>query len=93
MTVHTQDGSPHTDGVRHVDVRGTTRAGALMTTIEAMSTLEPGRCLEITTDDPGAVLEIPRWATESGHTCESITTEGRHSCIVLRRGVRRAQAG
>lgn len=42
----------------------------------AAKTAQPGERIEIVTDDPAALVDIPAWSRMRRHQCEQIAREG-----------------
>ena len=55
-------------------------------TTQEMGELEPGQVLEMVTDDPAAVQDIPRWAKRAGHQFLKLFKEGGHFHFLIRKG-------
>jgi tRNA 2-thiouridine synthesizing protein A len=51
-----------------------------------MEKLETGHTLEMVTDDPAAVQDIPRWAKRAGHQFLKLWKEGEHFHFLIRKG-------
>ncbi|GGX45884.1 hypothetical protein GCM10007385_11720 [Tateyamaria omphalii] len=51
-----------------------------------MQNLASGDLLVITADDPAAVVDVPHFCTEAGHTLESADTDGPIQRYTIRKG-------
>jgi tRNA 2-thiouridine synthesizing protein A len=51
-----------------------------------MEKIEIGQVLEMVTDDPAAVQDIPRWAKRAGHQFLKLCKEGEHYHFLIRKG-------
>ena len=58
----------------------------LFNTTQEMEKLEAGQVLEMVTDDPTAVQDIPRWAKTERHQFLKLFKEGEHFHFLIRKG-------
>jgi TusA-related sulfurtransferase len=58
----------------------------IFNTTQEMETLKPGEVLEMVTDDPAAVQDIPRWAKRAGHQFIKLYKEDDHFYFLIRKG-------
>ncbi len=58
----------------------------IFNTTQEMEKIEIGQVLEMVTDDPAAVQDIPRWAKRAGHQFLKIFKEGEHYHFLIRKG-------
>ena len=58
----------------------------IFNTTQEMEKIEIGQVLEMVTDDPAAVQDIPRWAKRAGHQFLKLFKEGEHYHFLLRKG-------
>ncbi|KSV82704.1 sulfurtransferase TusA family protein [Ensifer sp. ENS10] len=65
------------------DLRGLKCPLPVLKTRKRMSSLAPGALLEIETTDPLAVIDIPHFCNEDGHTLEeSAAADGGHRFLI-----------
>ncbi len=57
----------------------------IFNTAQEMEKLETGQVLEMVTDDPAAVQDIPRWAKREGHQFLKLF-KNEHFHFVIRKG-------
>ena len=73
-------------GIEIYDLSGLKCPLPVLKTRKKMQALPAGALLVVQTSDPLAVIDIPHFCREDGHTLvETITTEGGHR-FVIRRG-------
>lgn len=60
----------------------------IFSTTQEMEKIEPGQVLEMVTDDPAAVQDIPRWAMRAGHQFLKLFKEGEHYHFLIRKGMK-----
>ena len=58
----------------------------IFNTTQEMEKIESGQVLEMVTDDPAAVQDIPRWAKRSGHQFLKLFKEGENYHFMIRKG-------
>ncbi|MCX9015179.1 MAG: sulfurtransferase TusA family protein [Candidatus Methanoperedens sp.] len=58
----------------------------IFNTTQEMEKLKPGEVLEMVTDDPAAVQDIPRWAKRAGHQFIKLYKEDDHFYFLIRKG-------
>jgi TusA-related sulfurtransferase len=58
----------------------------IFNTTQEMEKIEKGHTLEMVTDDPAAVQDIPRWAKRAGHHFLKLWKEGEHYHFLIRKG-------
>ncbi len=58
----------------------------IFNTTQEIETIESGQVLEMVTDDPAAVQDIPRWAKRAGHQFLKLFKEGEHYHFQIRKG-------
>lgn len=58
----------------------------IFNTTQEMEKIQPGQVLELITDDPAAVQDIPRWAKRAGHQFLKLFKEGEHYHFLIRKG-------
>ncbi len=58
----------------------------IFNTTQEMEKMHTGEVLEIITDDPAAVQDIPRWAKRTGHEFLKLFKEGEHYHFLIRKG-------
>jgi len=51
-----------------------------------LQTLKPGDELTIQADDPAAIVDVPHFCAEAGHTLVSATEQGSMQVYVIRKG-------
>ena len=45
-----------------------------------------GQCIELLTDDPAAIIDVPHFCAEAGHEIVSITKAAKHHIFIVRKG-------
>ena len=58
----------------------------IFNTTQEMEKIEVGEVLEMVTDDPAAVQDIPRWAKRAGHQFIKIYKKDDHFYFLIRKG-------
>ncbi len=58
----------------------------IFNTTQEMEKIDTGQTLEMVTDDPAAVQDIPRWAKRAGHQFLKLWKEGEHYHFLIRKG-------
>ena len=58
----------------------------IFNTTEEMEKIDIGQVLEMVTDDPAAVHDIPRWAKRAGHQFLKLFKEDEHYHFLIRKG-------
>ncbi|WP_152467081.1 sulfurtransferase TusA family protein [Sulfitobacter sp. THAF37] len=48
--------------------------------------LAPGDCIEMRADDPAAIVDVPHFCTEAGHTLVETRDEGAAQVYLVRKG-------
>lgn len=48
--------------------------------------LEVGECLEMTADDPAAIVDVPHFCAEAGHELVEMTDHGASQTYMVRKG-------
>lgn len=51
-----------------------------------LKSLQSGAILELLADDPAAVIDVPHFCSEAGHTLVSHTDAGPHQVYLIRKG-------
>ena len=50
-----------------------------------LSALEPGDRIRVVTDDPAAIVDMPHFCAEAGHTLEQSTEDGARTIWLIRK--------
>lgn len=50
-----------------------------------LQALKPGEHLTVLADDPAAIVDVPHFCTESGHSLVSSTIDGPHQTYVIQK--------
>jgi len=50
-----------------------------------LKALDPGQTLSVLADDPAAIIDIPHFCTEAGHTLVEMTEDGAVQRYVIRK--------
>jgi len=58
----------------------------IFNTNQEMEKIEVGEVLEMVTDDPAAVQDIPRWAKRGGHQFIKLYKKDDHFYFLIRKG-------
>ena len=58
----------------------------IFNTTQEIEKIGTGQTLEMVTDDPAAVQDIPRWAKRAGHQFLKLWKEGEHYHFLIRKG-------
>ncbi len=58
----------------------------IFNTTTEIEKLEPGEVLEMVTQDPAAVQDIPRWAKRAGHKLLKLYQEGDKFHFIIQKG-------
>lgn len=58
----------------------------IFNTTQEMEKMHVGEVLEMITDDPAAVQDIPRWAKRAGHEFLKLFKDGEHFHFLIRKG-------
>jgi len=79
-------GNPLTDGMIY-DLKGLKCPLPVLRTRKRMQTLAPGALITVETTDPLAVIDIPHFCNEDGHTLEqSEALAGGHRFVIRKKG-------
>jgi len=54
-------------------------------TREEIDKLEPGQILQVVTDDPASLEDIPRWAKRIGHTLIDVWKDGDNFYFIIKK--------
>lgn len=81
---------PETRPDAEIDARGLLCPLPVLKARKRLNALAPGALLALLTDDPAAVIDIPHFCTEAGHTLVADTDQGHpaHGWLI-RRGPQR----
>ena len=71
---------------RDVDARGLICPLPVLRARKVLAGLVPGDVLRIVADDPMAVVDLPHFCTEAGHSLLSCTDEDGAQVYLIRRG-------
>lgn len=69
-----------------LDARGLLCPLPVLKARKRLMALPVGGVLRVTADDPAAIVDVPHFCQEQGHTLESMTDEGAAQVYVIRRG-------
>lgn len=58
----------------------------IFNTTTEIEKIEPGEVLEMATQDPAAVQDIPRWAKRAGHKLLKLFKEGDNFHFIIQKG-------
>ena len=51
-----------------------------------LGTLQPGDVMRLRADDPAAIIDVPHFCTEAGHTLVETVDEGSSQIYIVRKG-------
>jgi tRNA 2-thiouridine synthesizing protein A len=69
-----------------LDARGLRCPLPVLKARKRLKSLEAGATLKVWADDPAAVIDVPHFCTEQGHTLESQNEENGALVFVIRKG-------
>lgn len=69
-----------------IDARGLLCPLPVLRARKRLLALTEGRVLRVLTDDPAAVVDMPHFCAETGHSLLSATAEGGGIAYLIRRG-------
>ncbi len=77
--------SPMTDEIETLDALGMLCPLPVLKARKRLKSLPAGGVLRVLADDPAAIIDVPHFCTESGHTLVSQDTVDGHQIYVIRK--------
>ncbi len=71
---------------KRIDARGSQCPGPLMELVRAVKKAEVGEIIEVLSNDPGSVKDIPEWVKRSGHELLEIKEYGDYRGFIVKKG-------
>jgi tRNA 2-thiouridine synthesizing protein A len=71
----------------HLDARGLMCPLPVLKARKRLSALAPGAHLALLADDPAAVIDVPHFCAEQGHTLVSTTPRGTATLYLIRKAM------
>ncbi len=71
---------------KKIDARGSQCPGPLMELVRAVKKAEVGEIIEVLSNDPGSVKDIPEWIQRSGHELIEIKDYGDYKGFIVKKG-------
>jgi tRNA 2-thiouridine synthesizing protein A len=73
--------------IETIDARGLLCPLPVLKLRKRMKSFEIGQTIELLTDDPAAVIDVPHFCNESGHVLEETLDAGGHMVFRVRKSV------
>ncbi|WP_121061922.1 sulfurtransferase TusA [Chachezhania antarctica] len=70
----------------HLDATGLLCPLPVLKARKRLKDLDEGQVLEMLADDPAAIIDVPHFCTEAGHTLLAQQFEGPHQIYLIRKG-------
>ena len=73
------------DEIEILDLRGLKCPLPVLKLRKRLKSISSGQTLTLLADDPAAVIDVPHFCSESGHSLETMMEQGDHTAYVVRK--------